>query len=306
VKSQVGVALRAQTNFLLATAGVAALMAPLLVGVVATPRLRAQATPAGLLQFDVASIKPNKSGTSFFLIRVGDSGRFAATNATLRDLIAFAYPLKGPLGHRFSSDDGGSHLMPGLPNWSDSERFDIEAKTEGETTPGQKRLMLQSLLADRFKLAVHWETRQLPVFALVLDKPGKFGPQLRPHADNPKCLDPSAGTQQPSPGAAPLLCDNFQWEPGHARGDKQTMGDLAEVLDNYVNRVVVDKTGLPGTFDMTLEFAPELAGSPTATDSSDLPDIFTALKEQLGLKLESTTGPEDVLVIDHVEQPSPN
>ena len=140
------------------------------MAVLATPHVRAQAqVPAARLAFDVASVKPNKSGNAIMTASnpAQPGGRFTATNYNLRRLIAVAFNLY--LGQT-------QNTLLGKPDWIDSEHFDIEAETEGNPTIDQKRLMLQSLLSDRFKLMAHHETRQLPVYALVLSKPGKTGP----------------------------------------------------------------------------------------------------------------------------------
>jgi uncharacterized protein (TIGR03435 family) len=181
-------------------------------------------------------------------------------------------------------------------------------------------LMVQSLLADRFRLAVHRETRQLPIYALVVSKPGKTGAQLQPHLNDAKCSDVSSGPLPPPPpsGALPAPCGGFfmSGSPGGFRmaGAKLTMDMLARNFSNFVDRVVVDHTGLSGTFDVSLDFMPTQMpagfvrgpGDSSASDPAAPPTIFTAVQEQLGLKLEAQTGPVDVVVIDHVEQPSEN
>ena len=200
--------------------------------------------------------------------------------------------------------------------------FDIEAKAGGNVTRDQINLMLQSLLADRFKLAAHQETRPLPVYALVLSKAGKTGPQLQSHGDDSKCADVSGGLPPPpvpGAGAPKVPCGGFIMggSPAgfHMGGQKITMMDLTRTLSNFVDRVVVDRTGLSGTFDLSIDFAPQQAppgftpgpgADAGAADPSGPVSIFTAVQEQLGLKLEPQTGPVDVLVIDHVERPSEN
>ena len=209
--------------------------------------------------------------------------------------------------------------MFGGPAWIDKQRFDIEARAEGNPGNEQVRLMLQSLLEDRFALALHHETRQLPIYALVALKRGKTGPQLVPHSGDAKCNDPIADgpLSQPKPGEPmPAYCGGFfmNAQPGDLRvtGNKVTMEMLVSFLSQSVDRTVVNRTGLSGAFDFTLEFAPELgpgsepgsAASPL--DRSAAPSLFTALQEQLGLKLESARGPVDVVVIDNIQEPSPN
>lgn len=290
------------TRLFLAKVGVAALAALVLVGILTGPRLSAQSSTANSDRptFEVASIKLNKSGVVSLARRVQPGGRYAATGITLNGLITFAYQLK-------------PQQLSGLPEWGDSEHFDIEAKAEGNPTMEQIWLMIQSLLADRFKLVMHHETRQLPVFALVLLKVGKSGQQLQRHTDDTKCTDPPAGPPpaafRSDAGLPPAPCGGFSGSGGAGSlgiaGQKITMEMLAGVLSRQLDRVVVNRTGLHGVFDLTLEFAPQGATA-SAPDPSAPPSIFTALQEQLGLKLEAQTGPVDVLVIDHVEQPSEN
>jgi uncharacterized protein (TIGR03435 family) len=272
------------------------------------PKLQAQ-TPeatAGQPKFEVTSVKPNKSGNPLMITDLGKlGGHFTATNYNLRRLIGLAYKL-------FPGQT--QKTLFGIPDWIDSEHFDIEAETEGNPTVEQSRLMLQSLLADRFKLVVHHETRQLPVYTLALSKPGRTGPQLKPHLDDANCLD-TPGSSPPGPGERiPSICGGFSisGQSGGLReaGSKISMDMLAATLSDLMDRPVVNLTGLTGLFDVTYEAAFEFRGGQivpaTASDPSGPPSIFTALQEQLGLKLESQTGAVDVLVIDHVERPSEN
>jgi uncharacterized protein (TIGR03435 family) len=300
----------------LTMAGVVTLATPVVVSALTAPRLRAQAPesqsapPADRPAFDVVSVKLNKSvsqgGNLGSLAQPG--GLYRASNAPLRLLIAAAYL------RLFTK----SRLIVGGPGWIDTERFDIEARAAGNPGVEQKRLMMQLLLEDRFKLLMHHETRQLPIYALVVSKPGKTGPQLTPHSDDAKCADAAAGSPpQPGPGeTTPAYCGGFFMIPksGALReaGNNITMDMLGAQLNQSVDRTVVNRTGLSGAFDFTIEFAPELGpGSQPGSNASPSdplgpPSRFTALQEQLGLKLESQTGPVDVLVIDHVEEPSAN
>ena len=317
MKEHFGVALSARKKLLLVTAGVAALAVPVVAGVLTAPRLRAQ-TRAGQSsiavadrpKFDAASIKPSKPGSQGTYLRRQPGGLYTATNVPLRALIASVYlnefPPKG-------------ELIFGGPAWIDSALFNIEARAEGNPGNPQMNLMVQSLLEDRFKLVMHQETRQLPIYALVVAKPGKIGPQLTLHSGDTKCTDAAAGKPLPQPGpgqAMPAYCGGFFMNPrpGDLRetGNRITMDMLGQFLRQSVDRTVVDRTGLSEVFDFTLEFAPELgpgsqrSTAASASDPSTPPAIFTALQEQLGLKLESQKGPVNVIVIDHVEQPSPN
>lgn len=213
----------------------------------------------------------------------------------------------------FSAGGGG---MIGAPDWVDTQRYTIDARADGDPPREQMVLMLQSLLADRFKLAAHWETRQVPVYALVIAKSGSIGPQLVPHAaDNVICRNPKTdlpASSQPGATSVPVGCGGVLISPGHIVV-KSTLADLAKSISWFqeIDRKVIDRTGLSGTFEISVDYSPS---PPTNQPVSDAPaqdpklpsNIFTALQEQLGLKLESQIGPVDVLVIDHVEQPSEN
>jgi uncharacterized protein (TIGR03435 family) len=187
----------------------------------------------------------------------------------------------------------------GGPKWLDSERFDIQAKMESggaqrldalsrDQRSAETRAMFQQLLADRFKLAVHWETRELPVYALVV---AKGGPLLHESKNGLGESGTSAGTGQLS-----------------AKG--LTLTELAEALtqelSSELGRVVIDKTGIQGRYDLALNWTPQSGMNDSASQPDAGPSIFTAFKEQVGLKLESARGPVKVLVIDHVEMPTEN
>ena len=260
-------------------------------------------SPAPQATFDAVSIKPDKSGDNRVMLRPEPGGRFLATNATVEMLVNTAYQLK-------------PHQLIGGPSWITSEHFDIEAKAESSIPFNQMRPMLQAMLADRFKLAVHHETWQVPQYFLVLVNEGKLGPKLVAHSDDVKCVDVSAGPPpQPRPGEAPPIpCGGFLMSLSHMAARKTTLEALSGTLSNFVDRPVVDRTGLTGLYDVEFDFTPVQTPfspgpggpAPAAPDSNAPPLIFTALQEQLGLKLKPETAPGDVLVIDHVEEPSPN
>ncbi len=265
---------------------------------------------AALPRFEVVSIKPNAQGGSDIqglgIVRVLPGGRLSAEKAQLRYLIQNAYGLR-------------AFQLTGGPGWIDSAHFDIEAKADGDPSPAQMRLMMQALLADRFKLTAHRETKELPVYELTAAKGGLKLEQPKPGS----CVapDPNAPPMPPAPGQ-PAPCGRIlmTMSPTGARmrGANVTMAELVRILSNVLARTVVDKTGFTGSFDIQLEFAPDmvLAGlprPPTADPSSVAPSadtagpsLFSAVQEQLGLKLESAKGPVEVLIIDHVERPSGN
>jgi uncharacterized protein (TIGR03435 family) len=239
---------------------------------------------AAAQSFDVASIHINNTETDghHHIISEPTESRFRTVNLALRELIQFAYGMPD------------SQILGG-PSWLDSIMFDIDAKSDPsvdaelralppEQARHQKQLMVQSLLADRFELKVHQETRQLPVYALVV---AKDGPKFKPSQIDGTTIDT---------GRARL----------HIAGSDDTIGILSRELALVLGRVVVNQTGLSGRYDLSLRWTPDDAAA-LASSSPDIPpDIFTAIQEQLGLKLESTKGPVPVLVIDSVEKPSPN
>jgi uncharacterized protein (TIGR03435 family) len=268
------------------------------------------------ISFDVASVKPTTSGGRF-VSNIGPlypgapysptGGFFSATNANLAVLIMFAYDL---------DNAQVQNLFDHLPKWGTTDRFDVQAKSEANPSREQMRLMMQSLLADRFKLAVHREAKEGPIYALVLVKPGQLGPQLKPDAEDCS-TSPASASATPSADVAgefPPVCGTTTMKPtipGRMRigGRSETMETLAMNLPGPgVDRPVVDRTGLVGGFNLSLEWQPDEPQSPGANSQSDGdgPTFLEALREQLGLKLEPQTGPVTVLVVDHVEKPMPN
>jgi len=204
------------------------------------------------------------------------------------------------------------------PPWFNSAYFDIDATADDDTTtPEQNEVRMQALLAERFKLAMRRETRQLPIFALVLVKPGRLGPQLQVDDGNCDSSQPWPPSASPSPSgrAMSVSCGNVSQDSSragaHAAGRSISMDKFLSALagptdDPYVDRPIIDRTGLIGPIYFTLDFAPTWATNTGAADQSTLPSFFTALREQLGLELKSDTGPVDVIVIDHVEMPTGN
>jgi uncharacterized protein (TIGR03435 family) len=259
---------------------------------------QSQTTTAPPLGFDVASVKQNQSDAkpvTNFPVGPEDASNpsgalFSGSGVTLYQYITLAYD--------FTIYDY-QLLKSRLPDWVFTDRFDIQARASGTPTKAQMRLMLQSLLEDRFKLAIHFETREVPVFALVLAKPGNTGPQLNPHSGEPPCSTASPCGR----------FDSLPNPPGQFKiGARDvTMGFIANVLaTSELGRPVIDQTGLSGNFDFTLEWTPNIPASPDFVPDQAGPTYIEALKQQLGLKLESTRGPLQVPVIDHVERPDQN
>jgi uncharacterized protein (TIGR03435 family) len=273
-------------------------------------------------EFEVASVRQNKSGgqaTSTFPLDRGDAysptgGIFSATNQSVITLIIFAYKMK------ISESFGG--LMRNLPSWAITDRFDIHARAaSGKPTKEDMRLMMQSLLEDRFKLKVHREKRETPVFGLYLTKLGKPGPQLKPHPPTPSCSAPLPSQPAGTPietlvGRWPATCgDGDGILPSRYRirdGDRDmTMSAIADWLTGTgdLDRPILDRTGLPGTFDFILEFDSESLGYEgiSSVPRQDSGPTFTeAIKEQLGLQLKKEDGASTIFLVDNIEYPSPN
>ena len=246
--------------------------------------------------FDVAAIKPSADTQAFSFSMVQPGGRYIGQNMTLRLLIKTAY------GVHDSQIIGG-------PSWIDSDHWDINAKAEGykEATPfrDQARLMVRPLLADRFKLVLHHEQRQLPVYALVVAKAnGEFGPNFRRDdehgCDKPASLSPVEGAAEP---AGPMPCGADGFNPRHLWARAMTLNYmLIGLARTSIDRVVVDHTGLTGKFDWEVQWVPDDLRV-DAAKRPDGPSIFQAFRDQLGLKLEPTRDRVDVLVVDRAEHP---
>jgi len=271
------------------------------------------AAPAATERFDVTSVKPNKGPVEAGMAFVPRPKGFAAQNVTLRMLVMLAYQVR-------------ELEIVGGPGWMTSDRFDIAGTIESpdKTDDDALQRMLQALLAERFKLRVHQERRELPMYALVASRPDRtLGARLRPFTG--ECIaNPTRGAapvpetpngllpvSEPAKGPQPCLASPLGVGRLSARGLPMT--DLAVMLARLpaVSRRVVDRTGLAGRFDYDLEWTPTVmpsGASPAAsTDPSNAgPNLFTALQEQLGLKLEPGRETLPVLVIDSVEQPSPD
>ncbi len=283
------------------------------------------------MAFDVASVKQNKSGApgagggdpqrTNVTTGPGDTyyptqGVYLGTNTPLEVYIYFAYRM------HVTQD---APLKKSLPAWAMEDRFDIQAKSDKlDATKADFRLMMQSLLEERFQLKIHKETREGKVYALVLAKPGVTGPRLRPHpADDTTCTNEllplvakGSGPEMPpeAAGGFPLTCGGVvpvksPAVPGKmmSGGRNLTMADIAENLPGSarLDHPVVDKTGLSGRYDFTLDFAPDPA--PGAEPTDDPRPLFRdALAQQMGLKLELQDGSYEVWVVDRVEHPSAN
>ena len=245
--------------------------------------------------FEVVSVKPNLSVDPPSSPRISP-GRFSWSNATLRQLIQVAYEVR-------------PFQLIGLPDWADTARFDVTATASFPASPQQMNVMLQRLLADRFELSVHRDKRELSVYALVLGRrDGKLGPGIHSAAVDCeaialKPLD-SGTAQSVYAGCAPEMGLARMKTPGFH------MPGLARALMRILDRPVVDKTNLAGAFDIELSWTPDPTmlpnGVPSPTVSPGGPSIFTALEEQLGLRLVSDRAAVDVLVIDRLSRSKPD
>jgi uncharacterized protein (TIGR03435 family) len=243
--------------------------------------LAATAHSQPLPQFEAASVKPNNSGVRN-QSQTTNGRTFRATNVPARTLIRQAY------GLMFED-----YRLAGAPDWTTFERFDVVATLPEQAPRSQVSAMLRALLADRFKLIAHTEVRESSAYALVLArKDGRLGPQLQHAAKD--CGAPAA--TQPSPNDE----HPCQLQIGkEISGRGQPMPALAKTLLQFAGRSIEDRTGLTGGFDFDIQ-ASEIAGN------DELPSIFTAIQEQLGLKLEPIRAPVEFVVVDSMERPTPN
>ena len=250
-------------------------------------------------------MKPNRSGlpSSGSTTRAG--GGYVGTNLTLHQLVTEAYRLR-------------PFQVIGGPGWIKIDRFDINARAP-EGTTGRPDPMLRTLLADRFKLRMHTETKEQQVYALIVARPdGRLGLKLTPATQ-----DCAAPARDGGPGSAPLgavarsaeaatrspcgMNVNTSGTSGTLTGIGQPLSRLATALSGFaVDGLVIDRTGLTGNFDIELQWTPDNLRSVAAAAGGDGPSLFTALQEQLGLKLEAARGPVEYLVIDSAEQPTPD
>jgi bla regulator protein blaR1 len=303
-------------KLLLSTAGLLAVVVPIFLGLVnATPiRAQTQAESAGARAYDLeahgfetASIKPHKSSGAMEMSRLLFTPYgFSATNVTLQTLIRDVYRVQ-------------ASQIVGPPDLLNSDKYDIDARMEKSVSDELRKLdpmqslperqrMLQALLADRFKLTVHHETKELPVYALIIAENGAKLQEAKPgdtYANGIK-----------GPNGHPGGPGNVRMGRGTLTGQALSMADFVRALSDQLGRPVLDKTGLTGKYDLTLQWTPDdsqLPGLREAEGTHSAPppapsgsSLFTVIQEQLGLELESQDGPVETLVIDHVEKPSEN
>lgn len=291
-------------------------MKPLLVcaaAALSVATVLSQSTPQPT--FDVASVKRNLSGGQMMMRNA--PGNVSMANVPLRQVIRQAYQLQ-------------DFQIVGGPEWINSDRFDIDARFDaatpvaGMSPPQRMQAMLRSLLADRFKLAARMETREMPIYALVVARgDGELGPRMTP---GPDCASRAGGPPQGgrrgrgpgpgevfTPGAAPPCSSRGGFGQYQANGAPLAM--LVNMLSQMTGRTVVDRTGLTGSYQIDLKWTPTPDQLPPGPPPPGVelppvdpngPSLFTALQEQLGLRLDSQRGPVDVLVIERIEAPSEN
>jgi len=292
-------------KLLLGAVGLAAVAMPIVLGLAHTAQLLAQShaedAAASLPKFEVATVKPTKEDEGRMMFRfLPDGVQIAGMPA--QQLLRTAFGVQ-------------EDRLLGVPSWAKSDRYDIDAKVDASDapkleglTPEQRQAMMLPLLTDRFNLKYHHETRELPVYVLTIAKGGSKLKESKPE-------------DTPANGGPPrrmMWMGNGTFE---AKGG--TIQGLMQALSQLLGRTIIDKTGLSGNYDFSLKWTPDMGGGPMTpmmrepvggppgSESAPPPDaggpsLFTALQEQLGLKLESQKGPVDVIAIDHIEQPSPN
>lgn len=266
-----------------ATTTILAVVVPLIV-------LSAQQTKGPV--FEVATIRPNTSG-----VRSGGlsaSGIVTFKNTTARDLIRRAY-------------DVPPERVVGGPDWLDRDLFDFTGKGEAEAPPARRMLMLRAFLADRLKLIVRTESREMPVFALVVARSDRrLGPQVRPSSVDCAAVRATrgGGTPPPTPPGQRPVCGAVS-RPGFITAGGVTMTEVAANIGRAAGRPVIDRTAVQGGYDFDLKWVPDEILR-AATRPPDGPSFAVALEEQLGLRLEATRAPLDVVVVESVERPSGN
>lgn len=264
------------------------------LGLHASPRAQVAA-----VHFEVASVKPTKTDR-LALYNIAPGGRLRVTNFPVKGLIKLAWNLQ-------------NEQLDGGPKWTETEGFDIDARAEGRQTSDQLRLMLQSLLAERFRLVMRTESRELLLYELALARPdGRLGPSLRP-AQSENCAPRQLATDLSATRATLPSCGLLSSPKGQWTGRGVAVRTLITPLTRETRRFVIDRTALSGTYDVDLEWA-DLASMlqsdgtrATAPARPDLPtSLNAALEEQLGLRLVSRRGPVPVSIIEQVERPDPD
>jgi uncharacterized protein (TIGR03435 family) len=277
-----------------------------------TPGSNASASPAPSAVFEAASIKPqapSSDGSIRTMLQYPPNGRLTAAGATVKTLICIAYGLS-------------DFQVLGGPNWIEEDRYDVQAspgsaleeqmqKMKSEENTLVKRQMLQALLTDRFKLTLHHDTKELPIYALVVARSGPKLQETKPDDANPETANAPA-----HPGNRGRMRMSYDATAVVITASGMSMDGLAHQLASQLNSTVKNQTALNGIYDFTLRFTPDEArmdasGPGSSGGAASLSDnggtsIFAAVQDQLGLKLESKKGPVEVVIVDHVDKPSDN
>lgn len=277
--------------------------------------LASGAAQGPLPAFEAASIRPSDPAAQGRSVRRQPGGRLTTSNMPLRELVLFAYQLQ-------------DFQLEGLPSWASTDGYDIVAKADGDPAPvapgsgpDPLMLMMRSLLAERFKLTAHAEIKEMPIYALVRVRPDRLGPELEPASVDCQALMQAsmaaarggAPPTPPPPDAKGRPTCGIRGTFGSLSGGGFPLSQLANTLAGRVRRTVVDRTGLSGAWAFDLKFTPDAgqipqgalpAGQELPAVDPNGPSIFTALQEQLGLRLDSTRGPVEMLVVDRVERPT--
>jgi bla regulator protein blaR1 len=289
--SRIGRRLNGTGRMLLALGAVIMLCGPIALGLF---NVAAQSSNLPAARFDVVAIKRSPEGGTGVTFAAMPGGRLHVVNNPVMNLIQNAYRLP-------------SYRILGAPDWLSADRYDLEAKTEGAPSKSEMMGMLQTLLADRFKLKVHRETRDGPVYILAA---AKGGPRLSLFKEG-SCVDRSPGAELAPDEKRPNCGNNLLRQRGRNFAWVATridMGGVVSILGIVTRRNVIDQTGITGLFDVNVELpplAPEIVGADPSPDDSGA-SVFTVLREQLGLTLEPGKGPVDYLVVDSVARPTEN
>jgi uncharacterized protein (TIGR03435 family) len=301
-----------QRACLLVAAATAMIAAPIAFGLF-NASAQAQTQPANRPSFEVASVKPNVTGDHRVSIMTQPGGRFVATGVSLKTLIGFGYGVR-------------DFQILGGPDWLDDDRWDVEARSQEDSipavgptdpnTPGPVALRVQSLISDRFRLNIHHDTKEFAVYELSI---AKGGPKLKLSEDQSAIQPPERGSPPPPvpQRGEPMPRGSMRMGRGELEATGVSLLGLVRALSAQLGRTIIDKTGLKGLYDFKLQWIPDMnqgvglfgrtgpESPPPAADPAG-PSIFTAIQEQLGLRLESARGPVEVIVIDSVQKPSAN
>ncbi|HEY2470352.1 MAG TPA: TIGR03435 family protein [Terracidiphilus sp.] len=315
-----GVALSTGRKLILSAAAILILVLPVGFGmlhgqtaaVAGVPSAQNSSAPASLPKYDIASIKPYKADDGRVMMQITPDG-ISLHGVPLRLMVQESLGVE-------------QDRILGEPAWISSSRYDIEAKVEPEEAPKlkdlkmeQRNAMMLQLLVDRFNLKYHHEKRELPMYALVVAKSGLKMKPTKPDEDPPQTDAPKSGdAPKPGDGAPKMGRHMFMMNPGHLESTGASTDMLAHVLSRQLSRTVMNKTGLTGEYDFALDYTPDnmpmpVHGGPEGgpkpegqSADAGAPSLFTAVEEQLGLKLEATKAMVDVIVIDHIDMPSEN